>query len=272
MRAAQVELERAKIALDDAQDEYNKALDRPWEDQGIRDAWARQLEQMQLNYRAAQAQLDGATSAQRAHALGLEALEAQVAAAQARLAQAQEAEASYGATLAMLGEEVQAARLALEHLRAWENPLRDEVMDEEIDQIEVRLEQARWAVAQIEQQIADAELRAPFAGTVGAVDVRAGELVQPGQPLVVLGDLNTLRVETTDLDEIDVVQVAAGQEAAIVFDALPDQVIVGHVTRISPMAESRSGGVQYRAVLELQELDPALRWGMTAFVDIEVGR
>ena len=272
VRVAQVDLERAKIALDDAQDEYNKALDRPWEDQGIRDAWAKQLEQMQLNYRAAQAQLEGAASAQRAHALSLDALEAQVASAQARLEQAQEAEEAYGATLGILGDEVEAARLALEHLRAWENPLRDEAMQEEIDQVEARLEQAQWSVAQIEQQIADAELRAPFAGTAGSVDVRAGELVVPGQPLVVVGALDSLRVETTDLDEIDVVQVAVGQEAAITFDALPDRVMVGHVTRISPMAESGSGGVHYTVVLELEEVDPVLRWGMTAFVDIEVER
>jgi multidrug resistance efflux pump len=272
VRVTQVEVERAKIALDDAQDEYNKALDRPWEDQGIRDAWAKQLEQMQLNYRAAQAQLDGATSTQRAHALSLDALEAQVASAQAGLAQAQQAQEAYGATLAVLGDEVEAARLALEYLRAWENPLRDKATGEEIDQVEARLEQAKWSVAQIEQQIADAELRAPFAGTVGSVNVRAGEVVQPGQSLIVLGDLGTLRVETTDLDEIDVVQVAVGQEAAITFDALPDRVLTGHITRISPRAESGSGGVHYTVVLELQELDPVLRWGMTAFVDIEVGR
>ncbi len=104
------------------------------------------------------------------------------------------------------------------------------------------------------------------------MDVRAGELVQSSQPLIVLGDLDTLRVETTDLDEIDVVQVAVGQEAAITFDALPDRVITGSVTRISPMAEPGSGGVHYTVVLELEEVDPVLRWGMTAFVDIEVAR
>jgi multidrug efflux pump subunit AcrA (membrane-fusion protein) len=270
VRLAQVELERNKIALDDAQNEYNKALDRPWEDQGIRDAWAKELEQMQLNHRAAQAELDAAVSTQRAHALSQNALLAQIAEAQVRLEQAQEAERAYGATLDILGDEVDAARLALEHLQAWENPLRDKAMQEEIDQVEARLEQAQWTVAQIEQQIADAELRAPFAGTVGSVDVRAGELVVSGQPLLTLGDLDTLRVETTDLDEIDVVQVAVGQEAAVTFDALPDRVITGVVTRISPMAESGSGGVNYTVVLELAEVDPVLRWGMTAFVDIEV--
>jgi multidrug resistance efflux pump len=272
VRVAQVELERAKIALDDTQDEYNKALDRPWEDQEIRDAWAKQLEQAQLNYRAAQARLDGASSAQRAHTLSLGALEAQISAAQARLEQALDAQEAYDVTLDILSDEVETVRLQLEHLGAWENPYRDQATDEEIAQVEARLDQARWAVAQIEQQIEDASVRAPLAGIVGLADVRGGELVSPGQALVVLGDPDTLRVETTDLDEIDVVQVSLGQEAAVTFDALPDRVFTGTVTRISPMAEPGSGGVHYTAVIELEEVDPVLRWGMTAFVDIEVER
>jgi multidrug resistance efflux pump len=272
VRVAQVELERAKIALDDTQDEYNKALDRPWEDQEIRDAWAKQLEQAQLNYRAAQARLDGASSAQRAHTLSLGALEAQISAAQARLEQALDAQEAYDVTLDILSDEVETVRLRLEHLGAWENPYRDQATDEEIAQVEARLDQARWAVAQIEQQIEDASVRAPLAGIVGLADVRGGELVSPGQALVVLGDPDTLRVETTDLDEIDVVQVSLGQEAAVTFDALPDRVFTGTVTRISPMAEPGSGGVHYTAVIELEEVDPVLRWGMTAFVDIEVER
>ncbi len=67
------------------------------------------------------------------------------------------------------------------------------------------------------------------------------------------------------------VRVAAGQQVAVTFDALPDRVFQGQVTRISPMAESGTGGVHYTTVIALEEMDPALRWGMTAFVDIEAG-
>ena len=88
--------------------------------------------------------------------------------------------------------------------------------------------------------------------------------------MVTIGDLSTLRVETTDLDEIDVARVDVGQVVDVTFDALPDQVFSGRVTRISPMAEQESGGVNYTAVVELESLDPLIRWGMTAFVDIEV--
>ena len=115
------------------------------------------------------------------------------------------------------------------------------------------------------------QVHTPFAGTAGAVDVRVGELVGPGQSLVTLGDLATLRVETTDLDEIDVARVAVGQQATVTFDALSERVFTGRVTRIFPMAKPGAGGVNYTVIVELDETDPAIRWGMTAFVDIEVG-
>ncbi|MBE9472285.1 MAG: HlyD family efflux transporter periplasmic adaptor subunit, partial [Chloroflexi bacterium] len=78
--------------------------------------------------------------------------------------------------------------------------------------------------------------------------------------------------ETTDLDETQVARVADDQQAAITFDALPERVFTGHVTRISPMAKPGAGGVNYTVVIELAETDPAILWGMTAFVDIEVGQ
>ena len=116
------------------------------------------------------------------------------------------------------------------------------------------------------------QVRAPVGGTVATVDARTGELVLSGQPLVTVGDLSTLRVETTDLDEIDVAQVEIDQDVSITFDAVPEQVFTGHVTRISPMAEPGTGGVNYTVIIELDEIAPQILWGMTAFVDIEVGQ
>jgi HlyD family secretion protein len=266
---AEVEVERAKIALDETQDEYNKALDRPWEDQSIRDGWAKQLVQAQLNYRAAQARLDSAKDAQRAQTLGVRVAQAQLAEAQVTVDKAREGLAAQASMLNVLRGEAAAARAQLRYLRAWENPYRDQATAEQIAQIEARLEQARAQVVDIARQLRGATLSAPFGGTVGAVHVRVGARVAPGEPVLVIGDLSALRVETTDLDEIDVVRVAVGQRVDVTFDAMPDRVFEGRVTRISPMAASGSGGVHYTTVVELVEVDPALRWGMTAFVDIE---
>ncbi len=269
VQLAQVEVDRAQIALADTQDEYNKALDRPWEDQAIRDAWAKQLEQAKLDRRAAQAQLDQAEAARTAHTRGLVVLEAQMEEARAMLAQAQAAQASHQVALDLLRTEIEGAEEQLAYLRGWENPYRDPARREEIAQAEAALALAQVQIAEVQQQLREATLVAPFSGTVGSVDVRVGEMVSPGQPLATIGDLDTLRVETTDLDEIDVVRVGVGQQVAVTFDALPDRVFEGRVTRISPMAGSGTGGVHYMTVIALEDMDPVLRWGMTAFVDIE---
>jgi HlyD family secretion protein len=150
--------------------------------------------------------------------------------------------------------------------------LRADATAEEIAIRKAAVIQAQAALDAARVTLERTEVRAPLAGIVGIVDVRTGELVAPGQSLVTVGDLSTLRVGTTDLDEVDVARVEVGQKATLTFDALPERVFTGCVARISPMAEPDAGGVNYTVIIELDEVDPAIRWGMTAFVDIEVGR
>jgi hypothetical protein len=63
--------------------------------------------------------------------------------------------------------------------------------------------------------------------------------------------------------------VAVGDAAVIRLDALPDVDIDGEVTRIAPKSSAGSG-VNYTVVIELSDIPEAVRWGMTAFVEIEV--
>ena len=125
----------------------------------------------------------------------------------------------------------------------------------------------RLRAAGLEEQTT---LTAPFDGTTGLIYVREGEQVSAGQTLLALGDLSTLRVETTDLDEIDIARVQPGQHVDLTFDALPDKVLSGRVEQIAPMSTPGQTATSYRVIIEFEETDPALRWGMTAFVDIEV--
>ena len=198
----------------------------------------------------------------------LEAANTALAAAQAQLdallAGAGDQERAANAAVAAAIAQRDAAQAQLDLLQGGATPAEIAVAEAAVHQVEAALATAQTALERC-------EIRAPFAGAVGAVAVRAGELVAPGQSLVTLGDLSTLRVETTDLDEIDVARVAVEQRASITFDAIPERVFSGRVLRIYPMAEPGAGGVNYTAVVLLDELDPAVRWGMTAFVDIEVG-
>jgi len=159
--------------------------------------------------------------------------------------------------------EVDRARGSLELLRAGARP-------EDVAVAEAQVAQAELALSQAQTALEDASLRAPFAGTVGVLQVRQGEMVSRGVPVVTLGDISELKVETTDLNEIDIYLVEVGQEVDLTFDALPERSIRGVATRIAAMASLEQGGTNYTVIIELEEQDPGLRWGMTAFVDIVV--
>lgn len=139
----------------------------------------------------------------------------------------------------------------------------------EVALAEERLENARVQLATAEDALDDLILYAPFAGTVSELYVHPNEWIAPGQSALLLADLNHLRVETTDLNEIDVARIKVGDTASISFDALPDLVVEGTVIRIATKADEGSG-VNFPVVLELNEIPAEIRWGMTAFVDIEV--
>jgi HlyD family secretion protein len=133
-----------------------------------------------------------------------------------------------------------------------------------------RLKNAQAQVKGAQAALDDLSLVAPFAGTVSSVDVRPDEWITPGTPVVVLGDLAGLRVETTDLNEIDVASVEVGAPVSVTFDALADTVVNGHVLSISPKSGEGSG-VNYTVIIALEDIPTKLRWGMTAFADIQVG-
>jgi multidrug efflux pump subunit AcrA (membrane-fusion protein) len=144
-------------------------------------------------------------------------------------------------------------------------------LPEEVALAEKRLENARDQQQAANAALNDLLLTTPFAGTISNLDVRTNEWVVPGQPLIVLADLSDLHVETTDLNEIDMAQVEIGDRAIVTFDALPDVAVEGTVRRIASKAAEGSG-VNYTVEVELDQIPEKLRWGMTAFVDIQVSQ
>ncbi|MFN2133999.1 MAG: HlyD family secretion protein [Anaerolineae bacterium] len=267
---AEVALERARIALADTQDEYAKALDRPWEDQAIRDAWAKRLEQAQLDYKAAQAGLDNARNAEQAHDASLGVLGAQIEEARTQLAQTVVAQDTFSTTIEILTGDVEAARLQLESLQTWDNPYRDEASEQEIAQAEAQLEKTRVALDQLRLQREDATLTAPFGGTVVAVDAELGDQVAPGQVVVTLATLDHLQVTTTDLSELEVGQIGVGDSTVVKVDAFPSAELSGTVSDIALQSQDYRGDTVYEVTIELDPTttDPGLRWGMTAMAEI----
>jgi HlyD family secretion protein len=140
---------------------------------------------------------------------------------------------------------------------------------DEVRLAEERVANAKAQVSAAEAALDDLQLIAPFDGTISELYVRENEWIALGQTVLMLADLDHLQVQTTDLNEIDVARVRIGNSASLTFDALPDQVLNGKVVRIAPKASAGSG-VNYTVIIELDQIPQNLRWGMTAFVDIEV--
>ena len=90
---------------------------------------------------------------------------------------------------------------------------------EQRTQAHARVLQAQAGLDAAKAELDQSILRAPFDGTVVAISVQTGEVVQVGQIVATVGDLAHLRIETTDLSERDIARVRVGQAAQVSLDA-----------------------------------------------------
>lgn len=121
--------------------------------------------------------------------------------------------------------------------------------------------------AGVRAALANAEVRAPFAGTITDLNLKVGEFAAAGSPVVTVADLSAWVVKTTDLTEIDVVNVEEGMAVTLSLDAMPDLELDGHVLAIAQGFAEKQGDIVYEVTILLDETDPGMRWGMTAQVN-----
>jgi multidrug resistance efflux pump len=115
--------------------------------------------------------------------------------------------------------------------------------------------------------LANAEIRAPFSGVITDLNLKVGEFAASGQPVITVADNSQWLVKTTDLTEIDVVNIKEGQPVIVKLDALPEVELKGNVLSISQNFSENQGDVVYEAAILLTDSNPAMRWGMTAIVN-----
>lgn len=130
---------------------------------------------------------------------------------------------------------------------------------------DVNAVQGSLSAAQV--ALSNAELRAPIGGTVADLNVKAGEAINMGQVAATIADFSNWLVKTTDLTELDVVNIHEGQAVTVTLDALPDTPLSGTVLSIGQTFSESQGDVVYEATIALDETHPAMRWGMTALVE-----
>jgi HlyD family secretion protein len=187
-------------------------------------------------------------------------LDAEVALAQAQFTEAE------AALNELLGGPSQAEFALLEAQlvdaeREWESA-KDGVDPDDIAAAEAR-------VAAAEATLAQAQITAPFAGTITDVSAQPGDQASPGQIAVRLDDLSRLLVDV-DVSEVDINQVVVGQEVSLAFDAVLGKKFRGQVVEVAPVGTIQAGVVNFIVTVEIQEADAEVRPGMTAAVSIVV--
>lgn len=111
------------------------------------------------------------------------------------------------------------------------------------------------------------EVTARFSGTVTEVTLEPGAVVTPGQPIVVLSEMEWPEVRV-EIDERNIAEVSPGLSAYLTADSYPDRAIEAMVDRIAPRTITERGIVD--VVLRPVHRPEWLRSGMTVDASIIV--
>jgi multidrug efflux pump subunit AcrA (membrane-fusion protein) len=143
----------------------------------------------------------------------------------------------------------------------------DRMKEEGVDRDQMAVLEAQLDAAKA--KLAALEVVAPFDGVVTNLNAKAGSSINAGEIAVTIADLSQWLVTTTDLTEIDVVELTENEPVVVTLDALPGVELKGTVLSIGQTFEQDQGDVVYEVTILLNEAHPAMRWGMTASVTFQ---
>ena len=129
---------------------------------------------------------------------------------------------------------------------------------------------AKFAVQSAKAALDGSQIFAPMSGTVISVSANLGDTVG-STPIIVLGDLTKLNVKTY-VNEKDYQLFQVGNEAEIVFDALPGQTFTGKVIQVDPGLDTSTNTSVVSGLVEMDPTSSHLLMGMSASVDVIIGR
>jgi HlyD family secretion protein len=146
--------------------------------------------------------------------------------------------------------------------------------NEDIARADAMLEAANAELAVLEQQLDDAQLRAPIAAIVRSRLLEPGDMASPQRPAYNLAITQPKWVRAY-ISETHLGRVLPGQSASVSTDSHPDQSLEGSVGYISSVAEFTPKTVQtedlrtslvYEIRVRVDDPDNRLRLGMPATV------
>lgn len=175
--------------------------------------------------------------------------------------------AEVDAVVAQAAEAVEKSRRDLERARQLRA---DEVAtQEQVEDLTTAYNVARSNLEAAQFNARFASIVAPADGVVLQRLAKASELVQGGQPVIVLGATGEGWVVRTALADRDAVRVNLGDEAEVSFDAFPGRAFKGRVTRVGSSADPYTGTFE----VEIEVIPDGARFarGLVAKVELALG-
>ena len=131
--------------------------------------------------------------------------------------------------------EAEAARNRLTKANAdvqlLQSRLKNPFSSPEMEKVQANLTQARAAYTAAQQLLRNLNVRAPFAGIVYTLPVRASAYVNGGEVLVQVANLKDIQVRAF-VDEPEIGRLAVGEKVEIRWDAVPGRTWEGKLTRV----------------------------------------
>ena len=118
----------------------------------------------------------------------------------------------------------------------------------------------------VESDIAALTVYAGADGVVSGLSLNKEQIVQEGTALFTVESNNQIKIDV-EIDELDIANIAIGQEADVEFDALPDRAYTAKVLRINPIGVAVNNVTNFTITLEIEQA-PEILLGMSADVEI----
>lgn len=148
--------------------------------------------------------------------------------------------------------------------------------NEDVTAANSQVAQAEGAIAEVNSYLEKAEIKAPADGVITTINVKAGELISTGMPVVTLTTNEEPWVEF-NIDETNLGKIKEGQEVELTFPAYPDRKYVGEIATISKKADfatkkatNENGSfdiLTYGVKVTLKDMEEPLYSGMTVMVN-----
>jgi RND family efflux transporter MFP subunit len=175
---------------------------------------------------------------------------------------------------AEVGAAVEQASAALEKARRDLDRAKQLRIDEVATEEQVEDLTTAWRVARANLDSAMfnqrfSHIEAPADGVVLQRLIEPDELVQGGQPVLVIGVTGTGWVVRVALADRDAVRVSAGNTATVEFDAFPGRRFEGRVSTIAAVADPQTG--TFEAEIDIDPQGVRVARGLVAKVELTLG-